>query len=103
MNEAVPIVAIVVGIPLMIPIVANFAAHQRKMAEIMRGTQSAGNDQALAHVIGELQALRSNMNQMNDRLNQLAISVDGPTSTPKQLDPPSLPTTVPGEDQGANR
>ncbi|MES1228269.1 MAG: hypothetical protein ABUL72_06320 [Armatimonadota bacterium] len=76
----IPIVAIVcaVGIPLMIPIVAIMTGHQRKMAELMRGGQNSHTDQVVGQLAAEVHSLRQTVAQMQDQMNQLAISVDGP-------------------------
>ena len=85
----IPIVAIVcaVGLPMLIPIAAIFLHHQRKMAELMRMGMNTQTDQALAHVLAELQSMRSSMTDMQDRVNQLAISAD---TAPIRSSPPSF-------------
>lgn len=80
----IPIVAILGGI--VSGIVSSLTKHQRQMAEIMRGTSQNNNSQ----VLSELQALRSEVSVLRDRVNAVAIASDQSTA----IQPPNLPDDV---------
>lgn len=101
----VPIFAIlmVFGIPM----VAILTAHQRKMAELMRGNQT--NDQS-ANLARELQMMREEVRSLKDQVNRQALvlddrgvqplspDVDSQTilgaSQPQRNTPPDLPNRL---------
>ncbi len=91
MGELIPIVAIVcaIGVPLMIPIVAIMAAHQRKMAELYRQGGPAGQPDAgtLARV-GQLEA---EVAQLRELVHEQTIALDNLKSLPGPQNLPSDP------------
>jgi hypothetical protein len=80
-------------IALCIPIVAILVKHQREMAEIMhRGANDANSE-----ILRELQAMRAEMAQLRERVNQQAIVVDdlsGLRQNPSPMAPPEVPDDV---------
>ncbi len=76
MALTIPVVAILGG--LATKIVKDLTAHQREMAQLMHGGR-AGADEA---VVRELAALRHEMAELRDRVNQVALSVEGATPPP---------------------
>lgn len=82
----IPLSAIVLGITS--GIVANLTKHQRQMAEIMRGTGNRIHEDS--RLVEEIRALRSEVSDLKDRVNAVAIASDRPAS---QV-PPNLPDDV---------
>ena len=74
----IPIVAIVVG--GLIAITTMLTNHQRKMAEILR--KDVQNPD-LAHEMG---AMRREMAELKDRVNQQALSLEERVRTPHRLE-----------------
>lgn len=81
----IPIVAIVMG--GFIAVASILTGHQRKMAELVR------KDQPDSEVLNELRALRGEIADLRDRVNQQTLALEEPTaSTSRQLDrPPDIP------------
>lgn len=80
----IPIVAILctMGLPMLIAIVAIMTGHQRKMAELMRSGMDNQSGQAVGHLMSEVQALRGQVAQMQDRLNQMTLMLDARPNAP---------------------
>lgn len=81
MSDVVPMLAL--GIPilaLLIPIVAILSAHQRRMAEIIH--QNKGHDVSQDHLLAEMRALRGEISDLRERMNQQAIALDTLASRP---------------------
>jgi HAMP domain-containing protein len=74
----IPIVAIVVG--GLIAITTMLTNHQRKMAEILRKDVQTPD---LAH---EVRAMRQEMAELKDRVNQQALSLEDRVRTPQRLE-----------------
>ena len=77
------------GLALMIPIVAMFMNHQRKMADAMR--KQAGQA-SLSDVVAEIQQLRHEVQAMRSELNANTIAIDDAKQRP--LSPPPTPTAI---------
>ncbi|MBS1706136.1 MAG: hypothetical protein JST40_09700 [Armatimonadetes bacterium] len=75
-------VALIFGIP----IIAILTAHQRKMAELMHGNPANNN-----HLIGEVQALRHEVQQLKEMLHTQMLANDRPAL--------SVPPPVQASDQ----
>ena len=88
MGEMVPIIAIVctVGIPLMIPIVAILASHQRKMAELYR--QGAPGQQPDAQTQYRIAQLEGEVSRLRELVHEQTIALDSMRSLPG---PPDVP------------
>lgn len=74
MNEPeilIPIVAIVMGIGL--AIIRTLTTHQQRMTELIHQNRTAGVQPEL---LEELRALRSEVRDLRDRVNQTAIDRD---------------------------
>lgn len=83
----IPIVA------LCIPIVAILVKHQQRMAELMQQGSQNNNSE----ILRELQAMRAEMAQLRERVNQQAIVVDdlsGLRQNPSPMTPPAVPDDV---------
>lgn len=79
--DVIGIIGVLIGFGLVVvlPIVAVLTAHQRKMAELIHKDRPAQNDEVLAR----LDALQRQMNEMQDRQNELILEKHD------QLPPPS--------------
>ena len=84
MDALVAIIGVLTGFGLVVvvPVVAIFTAHQRKMAEITRGP---GPDQGLQMQVDHLQ------NQVNDLRSQLHEHI---VRTDQPVTPPQMPTEL---------
>ncbi|MES1228270.1 MAG: hypothetical protein ABUL72_06325 [Armatimonadota bacterium] len=71
-----------------IPIVAILTAHQRKMTELIHRDKGAVNDQVLGQMHAEMMQMRSEINDLRDRVNQQAIVHDESLSS--RISPPRL-------------
>lgn len=84
----VPITAIVLGIGA--GIAKSFMNHQKEMAEVMHRTRSS--DTA---VLQELRALRAEVGELRDRVNQVAIVSDSLSGLNLQTSgPPPVPEDI---------
>ena len=77
------------GLALMIPIVAMFMNHQRKMAESFQ--KQAGQAQ-LPDIVAEIQQLRQEVQAMRSELNANTIAIDDAKLRP--LSPPPTPAAI---------
>jgi hypothetical protein len=80
-------------IALCIPIIAILVKHQQNMAELMQ----KGNQNSNSEILRELQAMRAEMAQLRERVNQQAIVVDdlsGLRQNPSPMTPPAVPDDV---------
>ncbi|MCW5935712.1 MAG: hypothetical protein KIT11_00190 [Fimbriimonadaceae bacterium] len=66
----IPVFAIVGGIAT--KVMRDLAEHQRKMAELLHGRSSAGDQM----VLEEIRALRGEVADLRDRVNQVALNSD---------------------------
>lgn len=74
----IPVVAIVIG--GLIAITTMLTNHQRKMAEIMR------KDVQNPDLVNEVRAMRQEMAELRDRVNQQALSLEERVRTPQRLE-----------------
>ena len=81
MGSIIGIIGVLIGFGLVVvlPIVAVLTKHQRKMTELIHKDRPAQNDEVLAR----LDALQRQMNEMQDRQNELILQKHD------QLPPPS--------------
>lgn len=81
----IPIIAIVMG--GFIAVASILTGHQRKMAELVR------KEQPDSEVLNEVRALRGEIADLRDRVNQQTLALEEPTaSTSRELDrPPDIP------------
>jgi len=75
---------------LMIPIVAILVHHQQKMAQIIHGSPATGSSR------DEINALRREVQELKELLNQQSIAIDGLQD--RRPLPPSI-TTAPSVPQ----
>lgn len=85
-DELIPIFAImmVFGIPM----VAILTAHQRKMAELIHGKQQQAND--LGPLVNEVQALRQEVYELRQRMNEQQIALDDLRDSAMRGTPPTM-------------
>lgn len=72
----------------MIPIVAILTNHQQKMAKLIHGGQNENNMNAA--LLNELQAMRTEVAQLREVVNQQALAVDDMRSFPRPNVPERL-------------
>jgi HAMP domain-containing protein len=74
----IPIVALVIG--GLIAITTMLTNHQRKMAEILR------KDVQQPDLASEIRAMRQEISDLKDRVNQQALSIDDRVRVPQRLE-----------------
>ena len=80
----IPIVAIVIG--GLIAVAAIMSGHQRKMAELVR------KDQQEPGLVDEVRAMRAELAQLSDRVNQQTLAIDSSSAVQQQRrEPPDVP------------
>ncbi|MBS1721454.1 MAG: hypothetical protein JSS66_00440 [Armatimonadetes bacterium] len=72
------------GLVVVLPIVAVFANHQRRMAEIARG-----NTQPDARSMREIELLQAQINDLRTQLHEHIVRTDQPV-TPPQVPPQTI-------------
>lgn len=86
---ALMIPIIVIFIAGLVAVAAIMTAHQRKMAELVQKNQ---NDPGL---IDELRAMRGELADLRDRVNQQTLAIESKNSAgPQRTEPPDVPTRL---------
>ncbi|MBX3111385.1 MAG: hypothetical protein KF857_05185 [Fimbriimonadaceae bacterium] len=77
----VMVLAIAIGLPMVIALVAILTEHQRKMAEIIN--RNGANGRALEQMSAEIVGLRAELARTKDLVNQQVLAEDAASPTRK--------------------
>lgn len=75
------VLAIAIGLPMVIALVAILTEHQRKMAEIIN--RNGANGRALEQMSAEIVGLRAELARTKDLVNQQVLAEDAASPTRK--------------------